>query len=399
MNLMETLKHRQTKNHFATAAGVKRSTIAAVLLVLYLPATLQKCHDEKYAQDNCGVRYDYDYGYNRHSCTEYFEMHCYEVTNMLESSHMESVHRIVVNSGDLKFLSSALFDGFNNVESITMIGSSITNIKPNTFFNLSQLQSKNAHIVSGDTREEKNIFGIQCLDSLEDVNSMVDQFNNMTEHKNSKGNEYSESLHKVEQIIQQLSLEQENRSFLIVNQLNKSDTYWRNLTQDYKGLFQTMQQSIKDTLYKITSAFTSSMNTNTIRINELRENGSLEQWKLLQRNFTEALNIDRYNFLDALLSKLQHNFKEINQNIKDVNTPRNTSLKMDLDFSRTSSFRNADEKLSSEEKNRNVLTVGVYGILLVLVVGLVLSLLSKLRSCRSVKNNLEECNPLNSISV
>ncbi|GJQ72330.1 hypothetical protein Trydic_g3417 [Trypoxylus dichotomus] len=258
-------------------------------------------------------------------------------------------------------------------------------------------------ITNGNVRNEKNIFGINCMDTEEEVKGITNQLDDSTDRLKDQSKEYYGILSTVERIMQQLLLQQENRSLLIANQQSKSDTYWKNLTEDYKDLFQTMQQSISDTLLNITHFFTTSESTSTTNSDELRS--LLEQWKLIQDNFTDALKADRNNFLEsiqssleALVSKIQCNFKEIRQYFVEANAFRNSSYKTNVSFPRSASF-NANEKITPENGTSKALLVAVYGIFVVLIVGLVLALLSKFKSCREIKAKHEECSSLNSMPV
>ncbi|KRT86301.1 hypothetical protein AMK59_1809 [Oryctes borbonicus] len=646
--------HSTVTTKSITIRIIMNALITAALVLVFLPPTYQRCHDEQYAQENCQNRYNSRYGRYERICTNYYEMHCYEVKNELESAHMDSVHKIIVRSGDMKSINSALFKGFNNVRSVTITESDIETIQPNSFTNLPYLESvnltgnalevlsqasfdsrslktldlsnnnistieynpftsvsklilhhnqitnisylvavctslealdlsynninvielpencqnllslnathtelskftvtsnkslvlnsldlsynslndisstnlynlatlsslnlnnnplfyaenpsvdlfqntlrlevlnlsatgiqeiyvgtfsklsslklldlsqnnlttlpkgifhdlksleqlhlndnrltyfyyegltklakinlnanlftcnalvdiantltqKNVDIVSGNTRDAKNIFGINCLDTAEDSKAIANQFDPSADHQS---NEFYKFFSKIEQIMQQSLVVQENRSLVLADQQTKSDVSWRNFTQEYKGLLQTLQQSISDTVHKITEVHTTPNSTNAVKINELELGKySLEQWKLLQRNFTETLKSDRNDFLGAMRSSfnmLISKLSDITQDIKGANTVRNVSYGTDASFAMTSSFTNSNEKIAAANGSNKALIVGTYGIFLVLLIGLVLSLLSIFKSCRNTKVNHEECNPLSGMPV
>ncbi|GJQ72329.1 hypothetical protein Trydic_g3416 [Trypoxylus dichotomus] len=160
---------------------------------------------------------------------------------------LKNLMQLYLNHNRLKYFQ---YEGLTNLAKIDLNANLFT---CDTLVDIISISIRiGVHIINGNTRNTKNTFGIDCMDSDPAKSQDIEFFI------------------KVEQIIQELLLQQANTSiFLATNQQNRSDAYWRNLTQDFKGYLGTMQQTTKDTIYKLTTIFTSSMNTSTVKIDEL----------------------------------------------------------------------------------------------------------------------------------
>ncbi|GJQ72328.1 hypothetical protein Trydic_g3415 [Trypoxylus dichotomus] len=158
---------------------------AVVVFAILLSSTLQECLEKPYMRSiGCGYqRYSL---YDRiRSCNTFYKLNCYDVRNKLESRHKEDVHEIIVHSGVVKSLTSELFNGFYIVKSVTMTHANITNIYPNTFFYLPQLQSvdlSNNALVGLSQNSFKSV-SLEKLDlSNNNINTVeYNSFGNITE--------------------------------------------------------------------------------------------------------------------------------------------------------------------------------------------------------------------------
>lgn len=130
-------------------------------------------------------------------------------------------------------------------------------------------------------------------------------------------------------------------------------------------------------------------------------------FKKIQTNFHEMVNTDRTTFIEEIrnilaptLSVIQNNLLSINKFIANNGlVPKQISNGSDIVFAKSLSFKSANENIYNPNRNFILLVIGVYGVLFILVVGLVFYLVTNVKSRRLFKSEHSEVNLLHNLPV